>query len=373
MEDLLVDRLLSLANASFYEILGVQMSDPIGIIKQAYFKMSRKVHPDKCQHSRSTEAFQLVQAAWSTLSDPALSAAYRNKFTARYKPTPAPRAAPASAPSQAPSSASVEAIIAVHRALRYASLPELRAISRKLGLPAAKKKVVLAQSIAVALSAYGCVETSAAKAQRLLAEARTFLECEFSVCRAEVTPAWHSLGDLRMLVASARSCGLTTLTHPVLQRILQRIKELEEQEARSASAWDNPELRRQAEEENARQQAVERSRREAEEERSRRRAEAMRTANASAAGNTAANAAAKGAASMPHARQAPTGHTPGEKAKDASKENASSPRTDVNMSKEERQGLKRGRHYTSWDMYNDSKHGRKQLGIASFLRPVSQN
>ena len=60
-----IERLMSLGEANLYGMLGVPAGTHGAELKRAYFKLSRLVHPDKCPHPRSTEAFQLVQVAVS--------------------------------------------------------------------------------------------------------------------------------------------------------------------------------------------------------------------------------------------------------------------------------------------------------------------
>eukprot|EP00966_Prymnesium_polylepis_P233701 5405468-Prymnesium_polylepis.1 len=61
-----VDELLR-GGKNHYQVLGVApfapgAEDAVRELKKCYLKLSRLVHPDKCTHPRSTEAFQLVQA-----------------------------------------------------------------------------------------------------------------------------------------------------------------------------------------------------------------------------------------------------------------------------------------------------------------------
>ncbi len=56
-------------SANFYDRLGVKYDDDITIIKQAYRRLCTKVHPDRCSHSLATELMQLLNEAYTCLSD----------------------------------------------------------------------------------------------------------------------------------------------------------------------------------------------------------------------------------------------------------------------------------------------------------------
>ncbi|CAG9330685.1 unnamed protein product [Blepharisma stoltei] len=58
-----------LSKEDFYEILGVNKDASLDDIKKAYKKLALKLHPDKNQHPKATEAFKKVNRAFSCLSD----------------------------------------------------------------------------------------------------------------------------------------------------------------------------------------------------------------------------------------------------------------------------------------------------------------
>jgi curved DNA-binding protein CbpA len=58
---------------TFYSILGISESATLAEIKTAYREKTKLLHPDK---GGSKELFQLINAAWQTLSDPDKRAKY---------------------------------------------------------------------------------------------------------------------------------------------------------------------------------------------------------------------------------------------------------------------------------------------------------
>ena len=103
------------------------------------------MHPDKCDHPRATEAFQLLATAFATLSDAEKHAAYSTKLMqeaakaaqeaaiarARARAASAPAPPPASAPP--PGSARVAAALS-NRLQRLARVVELQAMAIKVGV-----------------------------------------------------------------------------------------------------------------------------------------------------------------------------------------------------------------------------------------------
>eukprot|EP00658_Telonema_sp_P-2_P068883 TRINITY_DN57895_c0_g1_i1.p1 TRINITY_DN57895_c0_g1~~TRINITY_DN57895_c0_g1_i1.p1 ORF type:complete len:147 (-),score=46.94 TRINITY_DN57895_c0_g1_i1:27-467(-) len=59
-----------LASENAYDILGLPRNASSANIKAAYREMSWKLHPDKNQDPRATEAFQKIQHAHERLQDP---------------------------------------------------------------------------------------------------------------------------------------------------------------------------------------------------------------------------------------------------------------------------------------------------------------
>lgn len=70
-----VDAILLLKN-DYYKVLGVNRDATVEVIKRAYKKQAILYHPDKCQHPRANEAFQLVNTAQATLIDPKKRSVY---------------------------------------------------------------------------------------------------------------------------------------------------------------------------------------------------------------------------------------------------------------------------------------------------------
>uniref|UniRef100_A0A7S0N3K3 J domain-containing protein n=1 Tax=Pyramimonas obovata TaxID=1411642 RepID=A0A7S0N3K3_9CHLO len=71
-------RILNAHNADAYEVLGVEPDTDKATIKKAYWRLSLRVHPDKCAHARAKEAFDMLNKAHKQLADPVERAALDN-------------------------------------------------------------------------------------------------------------------------------------------------------------------------------------------------------------------------------------------------------------------------------------------------------
>lgn len=58
-----------LESKTLYEVLSIDKNCSAAEIKEGFRKLARKVHPDRCKHSKATEAFQKLQHAYEVLSD----------------------------------------------------------------------------------------------------------------------------------------------------------------------------------------------------------------------------------------------------------------------------------------------------------------
>ena len=70
-----VDRVLS-SGGCHYAVLGLARTVLAADLKKNYHKLCLRLHPDKAAHPQATQAFQLVQAAFAALKEPAERAAY---------------------------------------------------------------------------------------------------------------------------------------------------------------------------------------------------------------------------------------------------------------------------------------------------------
>ncbi|KAL3921850.1 MAG: hypothetical protein SGPRY_004762 [Prymnesium sp.] len=342
-----------------FEVLGVSIDAGASGFKRSYYKLSRLVHPDKCDHPRSTEAFQRIHAAWVTLSDPTKLAAYM--ATQRAPPQPKQNPAPAGPPS--------EVVQQLRKQLVCCSMAELKVLCLKLGVAGYGRKDQMAERIADRISAYGDAQACMAKLQLMLTGARVARMVQ-DLPSVQHSKLWNSGPDLRKILDQAAQCGLNVTNLPVRQhtnpltsngmtschctqalgKVLARVEALEaavssqgaknapppppssaeteaqksmmreeaarkrvqaEQMMREEAArrrvqaeQEQVEAIRRAHEEELRQQAVERSRREAEEERARRKREADLKRDTEAAAASRARAAQEGKenASSPGAR-----------------------------------------------------------------------
>lgn len=64
-----VMRLTHNENMNYYSVLKVEPAN-LGPLKRNYFKLSRLVHPDKCQHPDAGKAMAVVSTAYDVLSTP---------------------------------------------------------------------------------------------------------------------------------------------------------------------------------------------------------------------------------------------------------------------------------------------------------------
>lgn len=68
-QETIVLKVLSYKSHQYYEILSVTKTASDSEIKKSYRKLAVKLHPDKNPHPRSSEAFKLLNKAWSVLGD----------------------------------------------------------------------------------------------------------------------------------------------------------------------------------------------------------------------------------------------------------------------------------------------------------------
>lgn len=68
-QEKVVLKILSYKAHEYYEILEVQRTASETEIKKSYRKLAIKLHPDKNQHPRSSEAFKYLNKAWEVLGD----------------------------------------------------------------------------------------------------------------------------------------------------------------------------------------------------------------------------------------------------------------------------------------------------------------
>lgn len=69
-------------SSSWYEVLNVDPSSSTEIIRKAYIKKARSMHPDKNLHNQkqATEQFQLLQQAYEVLNDEEQRRIYDNEL-----------------------------------------------------------------------------------------------------------------------------------------------------------------------------------------------------------------------------------------------------------------------------------------------------
>ena len=75
---------------SFYDILSVGEDSTEAQIKKSYFKIARKIHPDKNRAPNSSEAFKVVGNAYDVLKSPTKRAAYDHDLNIHQPPPPPP-------------------------------------------------------------------------------------------------------------------------------------------------------------------------------------------------------------------------------------------------------------------------------------------
>ncbi|WFC96339.1 hypothetical protein MBRA1_002996 [Malassezia brasiliensis] len=79
-----------------YAVLGIARDADAATMRAAYLRLARAYHPDKAAHADTHERIRLINAAYETLRDPALHAAYevrRAAYLAQMDQTRAPRIA----------------------------------------------------------------------------------------------------------------------------------------------------------------------------------------------------------------------------------------------------------------------------------------
>jgi curved DNA-binding protein CbpA len=85
---------------SHYEVLDVAPDAPMSELKNAYYNLARKYHPDRFRHAESSliarieSAFARITQAYDTLRDPGLRSSYDSKLEAQARSARVARAAP---------------------------------------------------------------------------------------------------------------------------------------------------------------------------------------------------------------------------------------------------------------------------------------
>lgn len=75
---------------SYYDFLGVNTDSTEAQIKKSYFRIAKKIHPDKNGAPNSSEAFKVVGNAYEVLKSPTKRAAYDSGLNIPHQPHPPP-------------------------------------------------------------------------------------------------------------------------------------------------------------------------------------------------------------------------------------------------------------------------------------------
>jgi hypothetical protein len=117
-----------------YKSLGVNNNAPLHIIHKAYMDGIRTWHPDKCNNPRAAVKFQEIYESHDTLMDPIKRRSHDEALAAAAAAPSAPAASPP--PSSAPATSSPgDLLTALASSKVPLTLPELRLLSAKCGVP----------------------------------------------------------------------------------------------------------------------------------------------------------------------------------------------------------------------------------------------
>ena len=85
---------------SYYELLQVQPTADVEVIRAAYRSLARRYHPDQNPSPSAEATTKRLNKAWEVLSDPAKRAEYDKTFAAGSSSRPAPPPRPPNQPTQ---------------------------------------------------------------------------------------------------------------------------------------------------------------------------------------------------------------------------------------------------------------------------------
>ena len=89
-----------MAEESYYELLQVQPTADVEVIRAAYRSLARRYHPDQNPSPSAEATTKRLNGAWEILSDPAKRAEYDRQFAAGSSSRPAPPPRPPNRPTQ---------------------------------------------------------------------------------------------------------------------------------------------------------------------------------------------------------------------------------------------------------------------------------
>ncbi|KAI3386458.1 hypothetical protein SNEBB_011494 [Seison nebaliae] len=72
-------------NLNYYELLNVETNVKMNELKESYYSLSKKYHPDINKDEKATEYFQKISMAYATLSDDKLREEYDNRLGLKRK------------------------------------------------------------------------------------------------------------------------------------------------------------------------------------------------------------------------------------------------------------------------------------------------
>ena len=85
---------------SYYELLQVQPTADVEVIRAAYRSLARRYHPDQNPSPSAEATTKRLNEAWEILSDPAKRAEYDGQFAAGSSSRPVPPPRPPNRPTQ---------------------------------------------------------------------------------------------------------------------------------------------------------------------------------------------------------------------------------------------------------------------------------